>query len=158
LREPEPEGILTVGTAPITIESVKYLGRGVYEPVSRHEQMRIDDNILDTICYVTYDYHPVTTGRPQFKLAGTAFFVRVRSQSVAGLWFTFVVTAKHVIDGAKGRALGLLVNGAYGTLIHVALNTPKFYCHPSDNAVDVALAVMPVPNSLDIKALGVESF
>lgn len=139
------------------IESVNYVGSGVYRPVGfETDHVRIQEDVIDTVCYLTYGFREVAGGPPEFKLAGTGFFVRVNSE-IQGQWFNFLVTAKHLIDAAKGRSIGFLVNGNDGTIKHYAFGAMQFYQHPTDNAADVAIHYVQLTGDMDVKTIPLEA-
>jgi hypothetical protein len=73
-------------------------------------QMRIPDNVLNCVAFIC---SPAPKGRLDY--AGTCFFVGVKS-SVGDGWFTYAVTAKHVVKGAKPGDLVFRLNKHDGSV------------------------------------------
>ena len=63
--------------------------------------MRIPDEVLLSVCFLFIKNQE--TGN--FQEVGTAFFVRLRSEAHSESGFTYLVTAKHIIDSAKERGI-----------------------------------------------------
>lgn len=103
--------------------------------------MRIPDNILDGVCFLGVKI----AGGPHvglFQTLGTAFLVTI----IEGpLWFSYLVTARHVVDEAKrGGYPNLIarVNGKDGNAIMVEL--PDGWVMWENPAIDVAVIAFPM--------------
>jgi hypothetical protein len=88
---------------------------------------------------------------------GTAFFVSVRS-SVDGGRFVYLVTAKHNLENFDNSELYLSINSTLGDVRAVLLEEPRarWWFHPTDASVDVAVMSFPLDKIMDITTVDME--
>jgi hypothetical protein len=109
--------------------------------------MQIPDKIRKCVMFVGYKEH-----NGIHKFAGTAFIVLRPIEGITGQGFTYIVTAKHVLDKIRDKFLDkvyLRANFADGNAYWVETNINDWFPHPEDAEVDVAV----LPISLDLKKL-----
>jgi len=89
---------------------------------------------------------------------GTGFFVSVDSEIHPNVTYIYFVTAKHVIEGVGDRDSCIRVNGKSGEalMMHIPKTTKWFY-HPDDQNVDVAVAQV-YNEMFDIKTVPTSMF
>lgn len=111
------------------------------------DNMLVPDEVRKSVVFVC---HRDENG---FKLDGTAFFVGVTVEEPEILHFGYLVTAKHVIVGAKERTsdnkLWLRVNDKAGGSLLVDSDIDAWLYHPTDTSVDVAILPLILPPELD---------
>jgi len=114
----------------------------------RDWNMRIPNEILDCVCFLGVNL----AGGPnahKFYSFGTGFFVGVEQD---GHHFSYLVTAKHVVDEAERGGYGRLfarVNTQAGGTSNIELRENDAWIRWTNDAIDVA--VLPLPN-LDSKS------
>ena len=102
------------------------------EPVCAEPEMRITDDVLDSVVYIggLLDRNDPTS--ENFMIAGTGFLVTHKKEF-------FIVTAKHVIQDIDDFPCAIRVNTHAGhTKIVPIPATTLWHCH-SDRSVDVAV-------------------
>lgn len=122
--------------------------------------MRIPDEVLRCIAYVG-----VPRGgfeRPEEMVAkGTGFFVTVPSRASAAVSHVYLVTARHVVEPLLGRNdLLIRVNKAGGGPFYGLAGDEdlRWWFHPSDENVDVAVAGWSPPAEVDYRAIPTNMF
>lgn len=102
--------------------------------------MRIPDGVLESVCFISVIVK-TAHGETDFFI-GTGFFVSLPS-AIPNRRYTYLVTAKHVIQGAKAQGFSeffIRLNTADGGSVIAAI--PDDWLYPDNPAADVA--VMPV--------------
>jgi hypothetical protein len=120
-------------------------------------KMRVPDFVLKTVGFIA---ESVTSDGEQDKYdrINTGFFVAIQSKvNAANLFFCFV-TAKHVADDLKNREIAFIVNRRGGGVTTLRNRDVKWYFHPSDPSVDVAVLTFNVTRDLDILATPLSMF
>ena len=91
--------------------------------------------------------------------AGTAFYV---GRTIAvGYGFTYLVTAKHVIDGIRGKGKDqvlMRVNQTRGNAVWVDTPIDHWIPHPTDSSVDVAVKRTVIIPGLDHNSIPIRGF
>jgi hypothetical protein len=95
-----------------------------------------------------------------FRFQGTAFWLgRKRKEGDGLLDPYYLVTAKHVIDQIRGTGVEhvwLRVNMRNGTNLGVHTKFEHWYSHPKDPTIDVSIAKLHAPETVDQIALDVD--
>jgi len=105
--------------------------------------MRINEQYLKTVCFICVKVS--TNCGEQDLFIGTGFFVDVAS-ALPGLSHKYLVTAKHVIEGAKAQGYSefyVRLNMPDGTSATAAI--PDVWIYPENPAVDIALVSVSFP-------------
>jgi hypothetical protein len=93
------------------------------------------------------------------RFAGTAFYV---GRTIAlGYGFTYLVTAKHVIDGIRRKGTDqvlMRVNQTKGKAVWVDTPIDHWLPHPTDSSVDVAVKRTVIRNELDHNSIPIRGF
>jgi hypothetical protein len=118
--------------------------------------MLVPDEVRKCVLFVGFQMHDGT-----WKYAGTAFWVNRRIAETDHS-FMYVVTAKHVIEGIKGKGLDkvyLRMNFKDGVARWVETELRFWLHHPTDPAVDVAALPLALPKEqLDQITYPIDSF
>src|SRR5258708_9015444 len=83
-------------------------------------------------------------------LLGTGFIVThpfEESKSDLSKTFLYIITAKHVVDGLNGADCGIRINNNDGTA-SILTSPERWWTHPSDPTVDVALVPFGPPKDV----------
>lgn len=102
--------------------------------------MRIPDSALSTVCFICVNVQ--TDHGDGVFFIGTGFFIHLPSR-VPNKYFRYLVTARHVIEGAKAAGYSeffIRLNTVDGSSIVAFL--PDGWLYPENPAIDVA--VMPI--------------
>lgn len=95
-------------------------------------------------------------------LLGTAFFVTMPSDVEEGdlKHFWYIVTAKHVVEGLQGAKCGVRINNMDGKTASILIAPEKWWFHPTDPTVDVAVLPFGPPRDVpfDYSLFPIESF
>lgn len=86
-----------------------------------------------------------------FRLVGSGFFLG-RAQETGKATSVRFVTARHVIDGIRARALTevyLRMNRTQGDAIWIRSNITDWFSHPTDKSIDVAMLACGIPAEYD---------
>lgn len=93
------------------------------------------------------------------RFSGTAFYV---GRTIAiGYGFTYLVTAKHVIEDIKGKGKDqvlMRVNQTKGNAIWVDIPIDTWFSHPTDSSVDVAVKRTVIIPGLDHNSIPIRRF
>jgi hypothetical protein len=113
--------------------------------------------MLHSVIRIIGDVRSPKTGKWERRAKGTGFYVRVESETHEGAWYSYVLTAHHVIDGQEKP--GLVFPDPYvpgGVYPEQSTEGPDWK-QPLD---DVDLAVLPYgrPESFYINALEVGGY
>ena len=118
--------------------------------------MKVPDNILSVVVFVTYLNHITNQHVP----VGTAFFIGADPLEGKSVARTYAVTAKHVIDALKRKGVTELylrhnLSAPVGdaTMGVQAVGIEKWVTHPTDETIDVAIAECGVPAACSERVL-----
>jgi hypothetical protein len=118
--------------------------------------MVIPDEIRKCVGFVGYQ-----KSDNSLALAGTTFFVGRKADTLPDSAFVYAVTAKHVIDSIRNKGIAVVLlrlNRKNGEAIWVRTLLKDWISHPSDAAIDVAVARFSIDeNVLDHKFFPVEA-
>jgi hypothetical protein len=110
--------------------------------------MLVPDQVRKCVVFVGYK-----NAKNEYELAGTGFFVsRPSRDPVGGYGFSYLVTARHVIDGIRSTgadSVALRVNNKSGRAQWVEIPLGNWLFHPTDATVDVALMRCSIPDEGD---------
>ncbi|MEK7601482.1 MAG: hypothetical protein AAB480_03060 [Patescibacteria group bacterium] len=125
--------------------------------------MEIPDNIRQ--CVVFLCEKKVVNGKEIYTPQGTGFFVSVPDNENQ-LNFIYLVTALHNLENENLDNISVRLNGKDGGRLDYVMKGSKWYTHPSDSDVDVAVIPFPlgtiehahrtVPTSLFLKPENIE--
>jgi hypothetical protein len=114
--------------------------------------VRVPDEMLKCVVFLGYQL----PGRVEVA-AGTGFYV----SRLAGKWrFTYLVTAKHVIDGIRARGVSevfIRYNLRTGGAEWFATPLSSWVSHPDEYEVDLAVAPIGIPEGTDHLTFPLES-
>jgi hypothetical protein len=103
---------------------------------SEEDKMLIPDEVRKCVVFLLY----IDRVKQRKVLAGTAFLVGVEQDDIR---FTYTVTAKHVIVGAKRNSadnkIYMRMNDKQGGRQDVETNLDDWLDHPTDTSVDVSV-------------------
>jgi hypothetical protein len=108
--------------------------------------MKVPDNIRKCVVFIGYK---MADG--EYRLGGSGFFLGTMicgNQSKR----TFLVTAKHVIDGVRKtgiKEVQIRVNNKDGNASWIETKLDDWFHHPSDESMDVSLHEMGIPPESD---------
>lgn len=137
----------------MVVEGTEPLGEVFcFEPVCADPEMRITDDVLDSVVYIGGLVDRDDPAPDNFIIAGTGFFVTHKKRF-------FIVTAKHVIQDMGDLSCAIRLNTAQGQAEIVPIPpTILWHCH-SDRSVDVAvLPWVPDPKTFHWKCTPTERF
>jgi len=119
--------------------------------------MRVPDEVRKCIVFVGLPVR-VPDGRLGLTPKGTAFFVAVPSESLQGVIYVYLVTAKHVAVRLEGEDFLARVNTKDGGSKLVRGNGARWWYHPTDGSVDVAVIPWAPPPEVEFKLLPTSLF
>ena len=119
--------------------------------------MRVPDEVRQCVVFVGL---PITLpdGQQGINFQGTAFFVSIPSESIKGLTFGYLVTAKHVATKLQGKTFMVRCNTKDGRSAPVIGQEVKWWYHPSNESVDVAVIPFYPPPEFEFKMVPVSMF
>lgn len=99
------------------------------------------------------------TAMGTFQLLGTAFFVAYPEDATSPEDddVFYAVTARHLIDGAKKQLLQETIYfrlNRWDRAVWVPILLDKWFTHPSDSSIDVAVVKIRMPTELDHEVIG----
>jgi len=89
---------------------------------------------------------------------GTAFFVGVPSESIEGLDYVYLVTAKHVAKRLEGKEFLVRINTRAGGSAILKGQGTRWWYHPTDESVDVGLITFSPPPEFEYMRIQTSSF
>jgi len=111
--------------------------------------MQIPDEIRKCVVFLKFRDNKIGE-----RFAGTAFFVAVRGEYMA---FTYLVTAKHVIDGiereSKDEKVLIRMNDKQGNVRQIECNIRDWIGHPEDISIDIKVFAWLPPSDCDWNAI-----
>ena len=113
--------------------------------------MRVPDEVRQCVVFIGL---PVPLKLGQFALAfkGTAFFVSMPS-GIEGKQHVYLVTAKHVALALAGKQFLVRVNMKDGGSSLIGGQGVRWWTHPSDNSVDVAILPWAPSEQVEYKSI-----
>jgi len=119
--------------------------------------MRVPDEVRECVVFVGL---PVTMpdGQERLRFKGTAFFVEVPSESIQGWKYVYLVTAKHVASNLEGKKFMVRVNTKDGRSALVRGEGVRWWCHPTEKSVDVAIIPWLPPEKTEYKRVPTSMF
>ncbi|MQY67535.1 MAG: hypothetical protein GH159_04405 [Dehalococcoidia bacterium] len=96
--------------------------------------------------------------RPGLRLKGTAFFVAVPSKSKEGKGYIYLVTAKHVAVKLEGKNFAARLNMRDGSAKRLKGDSARWWYHPTEQSVDVAVIPWVPPPEVDFKLIPLKAF
>jgi hypothetical protein len=100
--------------------------------------MRVPDEIRQCVVFIGLPI-PRLDGQIAIEFRGTAFFVGIESETQKGISYVYLVTAKHVATKLEGLPFMVRINTIEGGSELVQGQGAKWWYHPEDEAVDVAV-------------------
>jgi hypothetical protein len=119
--------------------------------------VRVPDEIQKCVVFVGL---PVRMRKDQVGIGfkGTAFFVGVPSESIEGLDYVYLVTAKHVAKSLEGKKFLVRINTRAGRAAVLMGEGTQWWYHPTDESVDVGLITFAPPPEYDYMRIQTSSF
>jgi hypothetical protein len=118
--------------------------------------LRVDDYVLKTIGFIGR-VHRFRTDTMELEPLGTGFFVSITS-SPTGMMFHCFVTARHVVESLRGDSAYVALNRKEGGHEIVPLAPSiKWWFHPTDSSVDVAVLLFPAHPKQDMVSVGTDN-
>jgi len=118
--------------------------------------MRIPDEVRQCAVFVGLP-HTLDDGRQILRFIGTAFAVSVPSSNVDHQ-FIYLVTAKHVAERLADRPFLVRANTLEGSSMLLSGEGARWYTHPTDSSVDVAVASWMPLKELDTRTIPTSMF
>jgi len=114
--------------------------------------MRVPDEVRQCVVFIGL---PASLRRGQLgiRFKGTAFFVGVPSESIPGMDYVYLVTAKHVAKSLEGQSFLVRLNTKDGGSAMLMGEGTRWWYHPTDASVDVALITFAPPPEFDYKRI-----
>ena len=120
--------------------------------------MRVPDEVRQCVLYLGLPAH-TPDGTERMRPIGTAFFVNVPSEALQDWSYTYVVTAKHVAEALQGQLFLIRLNTKGGGSIFLrCLPDIRWWSHPRDDSVDVALFPWAPPPTIEHKRVPLSMF
>lgn len=107
--------------------------------------MFVPEDIRKSVVFIGYKM-----ANGEMRLAGSAFFVGGVNEK--GAYSSFLVTARHVIDGIRNLGFSevfIRANTADGESIWIPCPSSDWLFHPSGKSADIAFLTAGVPNGYD---------
>ena len=119
--------------------------------------MRVPYEVRQCVVFVGL---PVTMqgGQQILRFQGTAFFVSVPSESIQGLNYIYLVTAKHVATKLEGKTFMVRINTKDGRSKLIVGQGTRWRYHATDESVDVALIPFAPPEEFEYKHIPISMF
>jgi hypothetical protein len=130
-------------------------------PRTIEPHMRVPDYLLKCVGFVAEVISDASGAT--FDHIGTGFFVTIPSddpsiaETVAPMYFAFV-TAAHIARALSGRMTAFIVNKRGGGVMVIPELANRWYSHPSDPSVDVAIIPFNWDFAMDILAIPTRYF
>jgi len=119
--------------------------------------MRVPDEVRQCVVFVGLPIK-LRKGQVGLEFKGTAFFVGVPSESVEGLDYVYLVTAKHVAKRLEGQRFLVRLNTTDGRSGVLMGEGTRWWYHPTDESVDVALITFAPPPQFEYKRIQTSMF
>jgi hypothetical protein len=111
--------------------------------------MRINDLVLKSVGFVV-EYIGAEHDSDDYDLEGSGFFVSTPSTARPGHRYGCFVTAKHIARRLEGRPTGVIVNKSGGGVTVLNVIGDRWFVHPTDESVDVAVIPFDITPDIDI--------
>lgn len=119
--------------------------------------MRVPDEVRQCVVFIG-----LPEARPQGQqvhaFRSTAFFVAVPSETIQGWNYIYLVTAKHVAERLENRTFYIRANTKDGRSMLVQGEGVKWFYHPTDRTVDVAVIPGLPPEPAEYKTVPTAMF
>jgi hypothetical protein len=137
----------------------KRLGNTLQYYLSPREDinMRVPDEIRQCVVFVGLPV-PRPNGQVALSFCGTAFFVAIPSVIIPNDSYIYLVTAKHVAVALEGKPFLVRVNTKDGKSGLIKGEGAKWWYHPVDPSVDVAVIPWAPPQNVEYKTIPVSMF
>ncbi len=114
--------------------------------------MRVPDEVRQCVVFIGL---PARMRKDQvgIRFRGTAFFVGVPSESVPGLDYVYLVTARHVARRLEGKNFLVRINTTDGRSAVLMGEGTRWWYHPTDESVDVALITFAPPSEFEYRRI-----
>jgi hypothetical protein len=120
--------------------------------------VKISDEIRKCVFFICVP-KTLINGTQGVSFVGTGFFVGVELEGLEGLQRIFLVTAKHVAEKLANKQYLIRLNNKTGGSNYIQGGGTKWFYHPTDNAVDVAvIPYAPSAQIFDYKAVPTKMF
>jgi len=119
--------------------------------------MRVPDQVRQCVVFVGLPVK-MRKGQIGIEFKGTAFFVGVPSENIAGLDYVYLVTAKHVAKTLEGKRFLVRINTKAGRSAVLMGEGTRWWYHPTDESVDVALITFAPPPEFEYKRIQTSMF
>ena len=110
--------------------------------------MRVPDEVRQCVVFVGLPSAP-RNGQVGLLFKGTAFFVSVPSETVPEVSHVFLVTAKHVAASLASKPFLVRANTKDGKSAIIPLKGTRWWYHPTDLSVDVAVIPWAPPEHVE---------
>lgn len=149
---------MTAGKSPNKLVDVPLRGVLQYYVASRKDiNMRVPDEVRQCVVFIGLPINPPDGGQA-LAFHGTAFFVSVPSESVEGWQYVYLVTAKHVAVKLEGKPLLVRVNTKGGGSASFSGQGARWWYHPTDLSIDVAVIPWAPPEQVDYRHIPAQMF
>ena len=120
--------------------------------------MRVPDEVRQ--CTVFLARATAQAGRKvSLRFLGSAFFVGIPSEDPQAIHsYVYLVTAKHVAEGAQGEDIWIRANTKEGTSIALSSQRSQWWGHPTDESVDVAVLPWAPPDNIEYRRADQDMF
>lgn len=119
--------------------------------------MRVPDELRQCVVYLGLP-STAEAGRDAMLPKGTAFFVAIPSESVEGIAYVYLVTAKHVARALEDQEFLVRVNIKDGAATFVRSGGVRWWFHPTDESADVAAIRWAPPEFVEHKRVPTSGF
>jgi hypothetical protein len=118
--------------------------------------MRVPDEIRQ--CVVFVGLPEIRNGQQIISFKGTAFFVSFPTDVIPGAHYLYLVTARHVAVALEGKPFLVRVNTKDGKSELIRGEGVKWWYHPIDSSIDVAVISWLPPQQVEYKSIPVSMF
>lgn len=119
--------------------------------------MRVPNEVRQCVVFIGLPVKK-TNGQEVIEFKGSAFFVGVPSESIDGIHYVHLVTAKHVAAILEGKSFFVRINNESGGFNWVIGESIHWYYHPTDEVVDVAVIPFLPPQEFEYKSIHTSMF
>lgn len=119
--------------------------------------MRVPDEVRQCVVFVGLP-QTLKDGQQILSFKGTAFFIAIPSESIQGRSYIYLVTAGHVAMKLEGSPFLVRANTKDGGSTLIRGDAVRWWYHPSDKSVDVAVIPWAPPEQVEYKQIPVALF
>ena len=119
--------------------------------------MLVPDEIRQCVLFLGFINTP-SDDVQVFKPIGTAFIVSIPAENLEESWHVYLVTAKHVAVALEGKNFWARVNIKNGEAKFIEGDGVKWWYHPTDGSVDVAVIPWAPPEQVEHKQIPTSLF